>query len=159
MVNIRIDELNMPAEPQDNKWKQYSNGHNTLTLDKDGFTLSTLFPHSAHTWKGRKERAALMENRVFIALFSKPTYLFNNCKSIAELQLYWHQLTEDYPYMSVTNRSLFKIVLSWKLLSQKPKIAIQNILLQMKKLPLELSDRTAPGNIWKESYWMNNTEE
>lgn len=97
MVNIRIDELNMPAEPQDNKWKQYSNGHNTLTLDKDGFTLSTLFPHSAHTWKGRKERAALMENRVFIALFSKPTYLFNNCKSIAELQLYWHQLTEDYP--------------------------------------------------------------
>lgn len=97
MVNIRIDELNMPAEPQDNKWKQYSNGHNTLTLDKDGFTLSTLFPHSTHTWKGRKERAALMENRVFIALFSKPTYLFNNCKSIAELQLYWHQLTEDYP--------------------------------------------------------------
>ena len=97
IVNIRIDELNMTAEPQDNRWQQYSNGHNTLTLDKDGFTLSTLFPHTAHTWKGRKERAALMENRVFIALFSKPTYLFNNCKSIAELQLYWHQLTEDYP--------------------------------------------------------------
>ena len=159
MVNIRIDELNMPAEPQDNKWKQYSNGHNTLTLDKDGFTLSTLFPHSTHTWKGRKERAALMENRVFIALFSKPTYLFNNCKSIAELQLYWHQLTEDYPLYecnqpeSLQNSSILETSFT-ETKDSNTKYPSAN-----EEITIGIIGPDAPGNIWKESYWMNNTEE
>lgn len=45
----------------------------------------------------QKRKSCVDGKQSFIALFSKPTYLFNNCKSIAELQLYWHQLTEDYP--------------------------------------------------------------
>lgn len=97
LVNIHIEELNAPSRIQDNKWEQYSNGHNTLTLDKDGFTLSPLFPYNAHSWRGRKDKASLMDNRVFIALFSKPTYQFGACRDIADLQLYWHQLAEDYP--------------------------------------------------------------
>lgn len=97
IVNIRIEELNIPLEIQENKWEQYSNEHNTLTLDKDGFTLSPLFPHVAHSWKGRKDKASFMDNRVFIASFSKLTYPFTTCKNITDFQLYWHQLSEDYP--------------------------------------------------------------
>lgn len=97
IVNIHIEELNAPTQTQDDKWEQYSNGHNTLTLDKDGFTLSPLFPNNARSWRGKKDKASLMDNRVFIALFSKPTYQFGACKNIADFQLYWHQLTEEYP--------------------------------------------------------------
>lgn len=97
IVNIRIEELNVPLEIQEDKWEQYSNEHNTLTLDKDGFTLSPLFPHAVHSWKGRKDKASFMDNRVFIASFSKLTYPFTTCKNITDFQLYWHQLSEDYP--------------------------------------------------------------
>lgn len=97
IVNIRIEELNVPLEIQEDKWEQYSNEHNTLTLDKDGFTLSPQFPHAAHSWKGRKDKASFMDNRVFIASFSKLTYPFTACKNITDFQLYWHQLSEDYP--------------------------------------------------------------
>lgn len=98
IINIHIDaSSNASADPQEDKWEQYSNGKNSLTLDKDGFTLSSQFTHATRSWRGRKEKVALMDNRVFIASFSKPTYLFNACKSIADFQLYWHQLAEDYP--------------------------------------------------------------
>lgn len=96
-VNIRIEELNMPLDTQENKWEQYSNEHNTLTLDKDGFTLSPLFPHAVHSWRGKKDKASFMDNRVFIASFSKLTYPSGACKNITDFQLYWHQLIEDYP--------------------------------------------------------------
>lgn len=96
-VNIRIEELNVPLDTQENKWEQYSNEHNTLTLDKDGFTLSTLFPHAVHSWRGRKDKASFMDNRVFLASFSKLTYPSSACKNITDFQLYWHQLLEDYP--------------------------------------------------------------
>lgn len=94
IVNIHIDELNAPAK-QEGKWEQFDNGHNTLTLDKDGFTLSTSFTH--RSWRGRKEKVSLMDNRVFMASFSKPTFFFQNCRSIADFQLYWRQFTDDYP--------------------------------------------------------------
>ena len=97
LVNIRIDELNAPIDTQDNKWQQLDNGTNTLTLDKDGFTLSTTFPHKQPFWKGRKEKVELLDNRFFLATFLKPTYLFKNCKTIKDLQLYWKQYHVDYP--------------------------------------------------------------
>ena len=102
LVNIRIEDLNAPTHNQDNKWEQYSNSHNTLILDKDGFTLSPLLSVNARSWRGRKDKAALMDNRVFIALFSKPTYLFGTCRTMADYLLYWHQLEEDFPlYQSI----------------------------------------------------------
>lgn len=94
IVNIHVDEFNAPAK-QENRWEQYDNGHNTLTLDKDGFTLSTSFTH--RSWRGRKEKVSLMDNRIFMASFSKPTFFFQNCKNIADFQLYWRQFTDDYP--------------------------------------------------------------
>lgn len=97
LVNIHIEELNAPNRSQDNKWEQYSNGHNTLTLDKDGFTLSPLLPYATHSWHGRKDKVSLLDNRVYIALFSKPTYQFGTCRNITDFLLYWHQLEEDYP--------------------------------------------------------------
>lgn len=97
LTNIRIEELDTPVDEQDNKWEQVSNGTNAITLDKDGFTLSTISPHSQSSWKGRKEKVELLDKRFFLATFAKPTYLFKNCKSIKDYQLYWKQLYEDFP--------------------------------------------------------------
>lgn len=97
MVNIRIEELNTPTETDEPKWAQYSNGHNVLTLDKDGFTLSNLFPQPVRSWKGKKDRAALLDNRIFVVSFDKPTFLFDRCKNIAEHYMYWKQFQTEFP--------------------------------------------------------------
>ena len=111
LVNIRIDELNAPVDTQDNKWQQLDNGTNTLTLDKDGFTLSTIFPHKQSFWKGRKEKVELLDKRFFLATFLKPTYLFKNCKTIKDLRLYWKQYHVDYPvYTPVNHTTTFPLL-------------------------------------------------
>lgn len=97
MVNISIDELNSLKEIDEHKWLQYTNGHNSLTLDRDGFTLSHLFPHPTRSWRGKKDRAALLGNRIFMVSFSKPTYLFDQCKSLAEHYMYWKQFQTEFP--------------------------------------------------------------
>lgn len=97
MINIRIEELSSPAETDEQKWEQYSNGQNVLTLDRDGFTLSNLFPNPIRSWKGKKDRAALLDNRVFVVSFGKPTYLFDRCKSLEEHYLYWKQFQTEFP--------------------------------------------------------------
>lgn len=97
IVNIRIDELNALKEIDEHKWAQYSNGHNSLTLNRDGFTLSHLFPHPTRSWRGKKDRASLLGNRVFLVSFSKPTYLFDRCKSLAEHYMYWKQFQTEFP--------------------------------------------------------------
>lgn len=97
MVNIRIEELNSPTESDELKWAQYSNGNNTLTLDRDGFTLSHLFPKPIRSWKGKKDRASLLDNRIFLVSFSKPTYLFDRCKDLAEHYIFWKQFQTEFP--------------------------------------------------------------
>lgn len=97
MINIRIEELSSPAETDELKWEQYSNGQNVLTLDRDGFTLSNRFPTSLRSWKGKKDRAALLDNRAFVVSFGKPTYLFDRCKSLEEHYLYWKQFQTEFP--------------------------------------------------------------
>lgn len=97
LVNIRIGELNSLKEIDENKWAQYSNGHNSLTLDRDGFTLSNLFPKPIRSWKGKKDRASVLGNRVFVVSFGKPTYLFDRCKSLTEHYLYWKQFQTEFP--------------------------------------------------------------
>ena len=98
LVNIHIEELGLSdRQPGEDRWMQYSNGRNTLTLDHDGFTLSPLFPGKSASWRGRREKASLMDNRVFVALFGKPACLFADCADMAALRFYWHQLQEDFP--------------------------------------------------------------
>lgn len=97
IVNIRIEELNEQKETDEQKWAQYSNSHNALTLDRDGFTLSTLFPQSIRSWKGKKDRASLLDNRVFVVSFGKPTYYFDRCKDLAEHYIYWKQFQTEFP--------------------------------------------------------------
>lgn len=105
MVNIRIEELNSQAETDKQKWAQYSNGHNTLTLDRDGFTLSNLFPHPIRSWKGKKDRATLLDNRMFVVSFGKPTYLFDRCNTLAEHYMYWKQFQTEFPLYQPDNMS------------------------------------------------------
>lgn len=109
VIMIRVDEQPCPAYEPDNKWIQCSNTTNTLTLDNDGFTLSSLFPHINHTWKGRKDRATVLNNRLFMTSFSKLPYTFDSCKNIKDFRLYWKQLAEDYPMSQQWDNSQVKI--------------------------------------------------
>lgn len=97
IITIQADAQLYPACEQDNKWKQCSNATNTLTLDNEGFTLSPLFPHANQSWKGRKDRATVLQNRLFLTTFTKLTCTFDSCRNIKDFRLYWKQLTEDYP--------------------------------------------------------------
>lgn len=97
IILIRIDEQPYPDCKQENKWEQCSNTTNTLTLDNDGFTLSPLITNTNRSWKRRKDRAAILNNRLFVATFSKLTCTFDSCKNIKDFRLYWKQLREDYP--------------------------------------------------------------
>ncbi|MEY8485592.1 ATP-binding protein [uncultured Parabacteroides sp.] len=96
------DEMCVDTELE-NRWKQYSNTTNTLTLDNEGFTLSPLFP-SVHSWRGRKDKASILNNRLFVASFSKLPCAFDSCKSIKDFRLYWKQLEEDFPMSVSTDR-------------------------------------------------------
>lgn len=86
---------NLP-EP-DSKWAQCHNKTNTLTLDHNGFSLSPLFPHDMSSWKGRKDKASVLNDRFFVASFSKLPVAFDDCKGLKNLRLYWKQLEEDFP--------------------------------------------------------------
>lgn len=97
VANLLIEELDTLADNDENKWEQYSNGQNTLTLDKDGFTISNQFSQPIRSWKAKKDRASLMDNRASIVSFGKPTYLFEKCKSIADHYLYWKQFQNEFP--------------------------------------------------------------
>lgn len=96
LVTIEIEDPAGNVFEQVSKWRQYSNALNTLTLDNDGFTLSKLLPHTAHTWKGRKDRVSVLNNRLFVALFAKPVCSFDSCKTIKDYRLYWKQLADDF---------------------------------------------------------------
>ena len=97
LVTIPIEDASCPVFEQALKWQQYSNASNTLTLDNDGFTLSTHLPHASLLWKGRKDRVSVLNNRLFVALFDKPVCSFDACKTIKDYRLYWKQLAEDFP--------------------------------------------------------------
>lgn len=96
LVTIEIDIPACGMFEQLPKWKQYSSALNTLTLDNDGFTLSTHLPHTAHSWKGRKDRASVLNGRLFVSSFAKPVCAFDSCKTIKDYRLYWKQLADDF---------------------------------------------------------------
>lgn len=90
------EQVYVPCE-QENKWIQCSNTTNTLTLTDEGFTLSPLYPQAKQSWKGRKDKASTLNNRMFVTSFCKPACLFDACKDIKDFRLYWKELAEDYP--------------------------------------------------------------
>lgn len=97
LVTIQVDDPGYAGFEQGPKWLQYMNATNTLTLDNDGFTLSTHFPHIFQSWKGRKDRVAVLDDRLFVSLFTKPVGPFDSCKTIKDYRLYWNQLARDFP--------------------------------------------------------------
>lgn len=96
LVTIEIEDPAGNVFEQVAKWRQYSSALNTLTLDNDGFTLSTHLPHTTHSWKGRKDRVSVLNNRLFVALFTKTVCSFDSCKTIKDYRLYWKQLASDF---------------------------------------------------------------
>lgn len=96
IVTIEVEESSCAVFEPLPKWKQYSSAMNTLTLDNDGFTLSTHLPHTAHTWKGRKDRASVLNNRLFVASFTKQVCSFDSCKTIKDFRLYWKHMADDF---------------------------------------------------------------
>lgn len=96
IVNIHVGP-EYPADTSEGKWIQFTNWDNTITLDKDGFTLSPVSPYDRHSWRGRKDRVSLFDKRLYVASFSKPTQLYETCKNMVDLCLYWRQIIEDYP--------------------------------------------------------------
>lgn len=136
VIMIRVDEQPCPAYEPENKWIQCSNTTNTLTLDNDGFTLSLLFPHTNHTWKGRKDRAAVLNNRLFLTSFSKLPCAFDSCKNIKDFRLYWKQLAEDYPMSQQWDSQIKKNV-------SPPKIEIVET--RENEILFSTSDNTLPA--------------
>lgn len=68
-----------------------------ITLDNDGFTLSPLVELGCNSWKGRKDRATVLKNRLFVASFSRLSLNFDACKNIRDFRSYWNLVAEDYP--------------------------------------------------------------
>lgn len=106
LVTIEIESPTCSAFEQASKWRQYSSAMNTLTLDNDGFTLSTHLPQTTHSWKGRKDRVSVLNNRLFVALFTKPVSSFDSCKTIKDYRLYWKQLASDFSISLPENKQV-----------------------------------------------------
>lgn len=109
LVTIQVDDPGYPGFEQAPKWQQYVNTTNTLTLDNDGFTLSTHFPHIFQSWKGRKDRVGVLDGRLFLTLFAKPVCPFDSCKTIKDYRLYWNQLARDFPLSLHENKPVVEI--------------------------------------------------
>lgn len=112
VVTIPIEDMACPVFDPAPKWQQYSNASNTLTLDNDGFTLSRFLPFASHSWKGRKDRVAVLNDRLFVALFAKPVCTFDACKTIKDYRLFWRQQAEDFPFSLQENKPVVEMFLA-----------------------------------------------
>ena len=94
LIMIQADDKACLFQEDSKKWRQCRNEKNMITLDNDGFTLSPLVELGCNSWKGRKDRATVLKNRLFVASFSRLSLNFDACKSI---RAYWNLVAEDYP--------------------------------------------------------------
>lgn len=97
LIMIQADDKACLFPEDSKKWRQCRNEKNMITLDKDGFTLSPLVELECNSWKGRKDRAAVLNNRLFVASFSRSSLNFAACKNICDFRSYWNLIAEDYP--------------------------------------------------------------
>lgn len=97
LIMIQADDKACLFPEDSKKWKQCRNEKNMVTLDNDGFTLSPLVELECNSWKGRKDRAAVLNNRLFVASFSRLSLNFDACKNIRDFRSYWNLVAEDYP--------------------------------------------------------------
>lgn len=97
LIMIQADDKACLFQKDSKKWRQCRNEKNMITLDNDGFTLSPLVELECNSWKGRKDRATVLKNRLFVASFSRLSLNFDACKSIRDFRSYWNLVAEDYP--------------------------------------------------------------
>ena len=97
LIMIQADDKACLFQEDSKKWRQCRNEKNMITLDNDGFTLSPLVELECNSWKGRKDRATVLKNRLFVASFSRLSLNFDACKSIRDFRSYWNLVAEDYP--------------------------------------------------------------
>ena len=97
LIMIQADDKACIFQEDSKKWRQCRNEKNMITLDNDGFTLSPLVELECNSWKGRKDRATVLKNRLFVASFSRLSLNFDACKSIRDFRSYWNLVAEDYP--------------------------------------------------------------
>ena len=62
-----------------------------------GLRLSHWLNLGCNSWKGRKDRATVLKNRLFVASFSRLSLNFDACKNIRDFRSYWNLVAEDYP--------------------------------------------------------------
>lgn len=97
LIMIQADDKACLFQEDSKKWRQCRNEKNMITLDNDGFTLSPLVELGYNSWKGRKDRATVLKNRLFVASFSRLSLNFDACKNIRDFRSYWNLVAEDYP--------------------------------------------------------------
>ena len=97
LIMLQADDKACLFQEDSKKWRQCRNEKNMITLDNDGFTLSPLVELGCNSWKGRKDRATVLKNRLFVASFSRLSLNFDACKSIRDFRSYWNLVAEDYP--------------------------------------------------------------
>lgn len=97
LIMLQADDKACLFQEDSKKWRQCRNEKNMITLDNDGFTLSPLVELECNSWKGRKDRATVLKNRLFVASFSRLSLNFDACKSIRDFRSYWNLVAEDYP--------------------------------------------------------------
>ena len=97
LIMIQADDKACLFQEDSKKWRQCRNEKNMITLDNDGFTLSPLVELGCNSWKGRKDRATVLKNRLFVASFSRLSLNLDACKSIRDFRSYWNLVAEDYP--------------------------------------------------------------
>ena len=97
LIMLQADDKACLFQEDSKKWRQCRNEKNMITLDNDGFTLSPLVELGCNSWKGRKDRATVLKNRLFVASFSRLSLNFDACKNIRDFRSYWNLVAEDYP--------------------------------------------------------------
>lgn len=97
LIMLQADDKACLFQEDSKKWRQCRNEKNMITLDNDGFTLSPLVELECNSWKGRKDRATVLKNRLFVASFSRLSLNFDACKNIRDFRSYWNLVAEDYP--------------------------------------------------------------
>ena len=86
LIMIQADDKACLFQEDSKKWRQCRNEKNKITLDNDGFTLSPLVELGCNSWKGRKDRATVLKNRLFGASFSRLSLNFDACMSIRDIR-------------------------------------------------------------------------
>lgn len=125
LIMIQADDKACLFPEDSKKWRQCRNEKNMITLDNDGFTLSPLVELECNSWKGRKDRAAVLNNRLFVASFSRLSLNFDACKNIRDFRSYWNLVAEDYPLSQPMSSPVFVDTVSEEKEIEIPEIEME----------------------------------